>query len=165
MILPFMTRWPDGSDTYFIDKIWNSLYHIKDDSEESFWSRYTQYGNIYEKKSGTEWPMCDTIKYHTIRLGHRWKPGMDIHFFINSRTKNMFRFAPVIKCVSTQEIIIQKTKDPDLIDIRIDGRFIYFEESKLVAINDGFENLNKFYRFFNKPYFKGQIVHWTNLKY
>jgi hypothetical protein len=169
MILPLMTNWPDGSKTYFIDKIWNSIYGLHIYEEEEFDYQYNLYLNAYTDKFGKEWEINQSQlnpKQHTIRLGYRWKVGDNIHMFIHSRSKKMFRFAPVIKCISTQQIIIQKkSEDPELIDIRIDGRYIYFEERQKLSINDGFEHLNNFYHYFNKPCFKGQIVHWTSLKY
>jgi hypothetical protein len=171
MILPFMTHWPDGSETYFIDKIWNSIYGLHIYSEEEFAYQYNFYLNAYKEKFGVEWSVNQSNlnpKKHTIRLGNRWSAGDNIHMFIHSRSKNMFRFAPVIKCASTQIIEIKyqglKQEGSIIPAIKIDGNYLDRTENLRLSHNDGFQSENYFFNFFNKDFY-GQIVHWTNLKY
>lgn len=110
-------------------------------------------------------------KIHTIREDNKnkWKAGNLIHFVINNRTENRYQFAPVVKCVSTQEIIIHKwyNKKTDKYDIPmvfIDDNELTKLQIKELAINDGFESVAAFFEYFNTS-FKGKIIHWTDKKY
>ena len=115
-------------------------------------------------------------KLHTIRedKNNLWAAGKLIHPVINNRTANRFQFAPVMKCVSVQEIRI-KWHDPTHtaperwcnVLISTDwGAFdlLSFEDINKLAINDGFDNEKAFFAYFNKD-FTGKIIHWTDLKY
>lgn len=109
-------------------------------------------------------------KYHTIRKDKhgRWKPGNKIHFVIFNRSKKQLQFAPVINCVSVQDIKIEwppKTK-PGFreINIYVDGRLLNIFEKKVLALNDGFDTLTAFEIYFGEN-FTGKIIHWTNFKY
>lgn len=117
-------------------------------------------------------------KIHTIRAdpNDRWRPGNLIHFFINSRTPNMFQFAPVVECVSIEHIRIEW--EPVFHEFKTGKKFIvrrwakvFIENAELdsseiekLAINDGFESIEKFFEYFNVD-FEGKIIHWTKFKY
>lgn len=96
---------------------------------------------------------------------------MDIHFVVGNRTPKRYQFAPVVKCVSVQEIFMSYDKVNGL-EISIDGKYHYWRSSDL-AINDGFDSLEAFEEYFIKvckqdkahQCFTGKIIHWTNLKY
>lgn len=121
-------------------------------------------------------------KIHTIRedKNNRWKAGMDIHMVINNRTKNRFQFAPVVKCVSVQEIEIDSYESDikshftyskhlgnyryKVFRVWIDGKMRPIRELEKLAINDGFDSAEDFFKYFNKD-FKGKLIHWSNLKY
>lgn len=184
MTLGFMQSWPKGmamkdDRTYFIEKInlglWNQglIKRIEyiDSLEE------------YRSKFGDNWDWKPRLhpKLHTIRIDQndRWRPEMDIHFVINGRTKDRFQFAPVVKCVSVQEIEFYwwKPEHPELYpnpyddklgdrycDLYVDNRVLNIEEVESLALNDGFETVEDFFRYFNED-FKGKLIHWTNLKY
>lgn len=161
MILPFSTQ-INGKKTHFPEKI---LLGIQQNnlSEEPL---------IFGLASKDFKP-----KLHTIREDKtdRWKPGVQIDFFINARQKNMFRFAPRIPVVSVQKIKIVHFLAEAHIYIddsfygeiffngnkEIDGYAVNIEE---LAINDGFDDAEDFIAYFNKD-FTGKIIHWTNLKY
>lgn len=100
---------------------------------------------------------------------------MKIHPVINNRTKNRFQFAPEIVCTGVQEIEIKemimtdfytswKTKDGRVWVIEIDGIRLKRNHISQFAQNDGFESVEQFFAYFNKPV-EGQIIHWTDLKY
>lgn len=135
-------------------------------------------------KHGIEAPPVNfNAKIHTIRrdLSKRWKKGRDIHFVMFQRTKDQFRFAPVLKCTETQEISIKHFKHDSGTSARvfIDGKNIGcivwnkgFETEPIItgpemidlAINDGFESVEDFFRYFNED-FEGTLVHWTGVRY
>jgi hypothetical protein len=175
MILPFSTKFPNGKPTYFIDKIWDSICEIGLDLA---WTR-SDYLDMYRRKFNDHWDSIENIrpKEHTIRKDekNRWKAGVKIHFTVFNRSKNSFRFAPVIECKSVQkiEIIYMKMTVPKGITrpfVKIDNKLIYdivgngHEKMEQIAINDGFESVDDFFNWFNTD-FTGKIIHWTDLKY
>jgi len=171
MILSFSTKFPNGKPTYFIDKIWDSLKVY--DLVKNIGLRY-EYWKLYEKKFDNKWDATPKLlpKRHTIRNDehNRWKPGMNIHFVINNRSKNLFQFAPVIECKSVQKIAINYLLDfkhyllPPPVSIEIDGKLINNKEIEMLAQNDGFDSIADFLDWFNTD-FNGKIIHWTDLKY
>jgi hypothetical protein len=168
MNLSFRTKWLKGGSTYFIEKIWSGLDIMPTHKNLHANGIPISYMRIYA-------PNCLPFvvnseykpKLHTIRRDKkgRWKSGMKIHFYINSRTKNMFRFAPIIPVASIQKIKIEcPTEYLNDQKIYIDGKLLTTEEMQQLAWNDGFENLAAFQLWFNTD-FEGIIIHWTNLKY
>ena len=113
MTLSFSTRWPArmqscaGQPNHFIQKIWPSI-------PGATMGLLSDYYSMHMDKFGFVWDTHNAHfsikpKRHTIRAGHRWKPGMKIHMVINNRTANRFQFASVIQCVSVQDIEIKHT--------------------------------------------------------
>ena len=49
-------------------------------------------------------------------------------------------------------------------DVIIDGRYLNYDEIKILSLNDGFDSVQQFFKWFNKD-FEGKIIHWTKLKY
>lgn len=121
-------------------------------------------------------------KIHTIREDKkdRWQPGTNIDFFINVRKKTMFRFAPVLPVVSTQKIEINyySNNNPiftseiskiakeyyNEVEVVVDDNKLTFKEVELLALNDGFDNCNDFFTYFNND-FIGKLIHWTEKRY
>lgn len=188
MTLGFMQNWPKSmamqdDKTYFIEKIWTSLtwepdyYSFRDEFKEKFKSFWD--GSWTDEAETSFHPKLHTIRHDE---SERWKPGMDIHFVINSRTKDRFQFAPVVKCTSVQTIEIMDSSHLPRVngivlefphgveifylayEVKIDGRFLNEQEIRELAKNDGFESEYEFFKYFNKD-FKGRLIHWTNLKY
>lgn len=174
MILPFSTTWPNkmgklaGEPTMFTDKIWAGFIQGKNAN---------QYGEVlYEWGKDVGVLSRLTPKIHTIRRDskNRWKSGNKIHFYINNRTKNAFQFAPVVECVSVQEIeikwIIPNGYEISRPIVWIDGQLFLDEYDEIdrgidqLAKNDGFDSVEDFFTWFNED-FSGKIIHWTNLKY
>lgn len=183
MILPFSTQL-NGKPTYFVEKIWKGLFNQLELDRPGLPSE------IYPKEY-LECLQKELVNYedklpklHTIREDktNRWKAGMMIDFFINARTKKMFRFAPRISVVSTQKIEIVWTEwTPGtllkLVSIYIDDECYVmnyekeFNSSKqrhqrieTLAYNDGFDTIEDFLAYFNTD-FSGKIIHWTDKKY
>lgn len=177
MIVGFSTKFPkgkgnlSGKKTMFPEKIWKGIL-LKLDKEmkalgESFENyRLNKFYHIDGRYNGTP-------KLHTMRGDekNRWKVGMKIHFNIGVRTKNMFRFAPILTVKSIQKVQIKfiPTNNGMYIDgisvyVYVDDRKLSGNEIKKLAINDGFDSLEDFFEWFNQD-FNGKIIHWTNLKY
>lgn len=185
-----MQQWPkemamQDNKTYFIEKINLGLL------ENGLIKRidYVESLEDYRSQFGDNWDCKPNLspKIHTIRRDehNRWKPGMDIHFVINSRTKDRFQFAPVIPCVSVQSIEIINAEryginDPGIsyhgttelygetwhfaLIVKIEGKDLNRQEVEALAVNDGFESVWDFFKYFNND-FKGKLIHWTNLRY
>lgn len=155
MILPFSTEL-NGKPTYFVEKIQKAL------TDTDFFS--TPEIVPYEFKF--DYYKSCIPKLHTIRedKNNRWKPGVIIDFFINTRTKDMFRFAPRIPVVSTQKIVIRHQEIMNDANITIDGMVLNYSQKEHLAQNDGFDSLKDFFAYFNED-FEGKIIHWTDFKY
>ena len=163
MILGFSTKL-NGKPTYFVERI-HKAFSLKEIYMIAGLDPSIHYPKEYNYIAKDKKP----AKLHTIRedKNDRRQPGTKIDFFINCRQKNMFRFAPVLPVVSTQKI--------EIIYDKVFGKSIYpeviIDEVRLhpmkldeVAQNDGFDNLQDFFTYFNQD-FKGKIIHWTNVKY
>ncbi|UWY28823.1 hypothetical protein N4T20_02610 [Flavobacterium sp. TR2] len=170
MILPFSTQ-IDKKPTYFIEKIWNGL--LQEKFNLIAYHKFRDDAALVGVIDQWDIPESKAVKITTIRedTNKRWKQGVLIDFFINSRTKKMFRFAPAIPVVSTQKIFMTYYHS-DIIQISVDGRELFGYERLQLALNDGFDTWNDFFEYFypiiqNHPdkLFKGKIIHWTNLKY
>ena len=191
MILAFSTQ-INGKPTYFAEKIITCLDFNKLISVDE--AKYFMRDKLIEQCNKQYLiKFCPTVshipKLHTIREDkkERWKPGINIDFFINVRQPNMYRFAPVLPVVSTQKIeFIWKDNTENLTclgmsydktcTIIIDNRFfgdVLLLKGTVVsgsdnlpkfAQNDGFDTLQDLLDYFNTD-FTGKIIHWTNLKY
>jgi len=144
MILSFKTKFPWGVETKFQDKIIAAV-------------RPTPF-------------VDEPRKIHTIRKGWRWKPGMFIHFAHGVRTKNYnCFFHGTVKTV--QGIIIYT----DCHQIRVatkgvdnsyffDYQHLQDEQVKQLALNDGFDTVEDFWKWFTVDV-KGQIISWKEKIY
>lgn len=166
MILPFSQK-INGSKNYFVYFIWQGLLRHK----ISTYTECTKFQSQHIKRFNQNFDAPDQelinfeiFKEHTIRrnLLKRYKPGCLLHFTINTRTKNMFQFAPVVQCVSTQEIEITHTSTGPI--VKVDNRTLICYEVRQLAKNDGFRSEVEFFAYFNED-FTGDIIHWTNRRY
>lgn len=163
MILPFSTQL-NGKPSYFVQKIWASLkdkYLLK------------QFVDLTPLNALATFEISKGLKpkFHTIREDkkNRWRPGTTIDFFINARQKNMFRFAPRVPVVSTQEVFMTYAHN-DIIEITIDDTYI--NNTLEFAQNDGFDTWDDFFNFFYPlikaspdECYRGKLIHWTYLRY
>jgi hypothetical protein len=155
--------------THFVPKIWMGIMQHKLNAEpmQSYFTDYV----FLQRELQKDYKLDVTHpKLHTIRedATNRWKTGNLIHFYIYSRSKNQLRFAPILKCVSTQKIEIIWTDSDNfrmaIPCVYVNNRWIVGDQLDQLAINDGFNNLEEFFAYFNTD-FKGKIIHWTDLKY
>lgn len=174
MILSFKTK-INGKPTFFVERIHKGLQAIFNIELDGY------YPNEYL-------PMIKNVcvpKIHTIRKDEndRWEKGKQIDFFINARTKNMFRFSPPVHVISTQEVFMTRRGSMLEITIAEIGSYIGGDDFYLDALqqgelsmNDGFDDYNDFRDYFmelieengkttGNYWFKGKIIHWTNYHY
>lgn len=164
-LLPILANKP----TYFVPKILKGIEQLQPKNESLFF--YLQEYVMLHRKLKKDYKIDVTHpKLHTFRedKNNRWKAGNLIHFNIYTRTKNQFRFAPVLKCISTQKIEII-WKDPDgfkmaIPCVYVNNRWMVGEALEQLIYNDGFNSHDEFFAYFNTN-FTGKIIHWTNLKY
>lgn len=178
MILAFSTVFPKGKGslsgkrTFFTNKIVTGLWKTHSKKMNKYISSKKIPNNMLDNLSLFVYEENLSPKIHTIRrdLKNRWKAGNDIHFYINVRTKNQFQFAPVVKVKSIQKIEISYHFDHGRsglerwTNILIDGVELDKKECENLAVNDGFEDLDDFFNWFDED-FTGKIIHWTDLKY
>jgi len=162
MTLGFSTK-IKGKPTQFCEKIWQSF------SDDFTHNHFTDYCDGFDKV-GYQWNVnaIDLLpKRHSLRedVHDKWKAGNNIHFVINNRTPIRFQFAPVIPCISTQEIqIIHGLKRDKQAFVSVNGKVLRVSQIEELAMNDGFDSIQDFFSWFNQD-FNGKIIHWTNLKY
>lgn len=168
MILPFSTHL-NGQQTYFVEKILAALRITRNAQVEEYINRFyaDRFGGWYEVNR-SKLATCHP-KVHTIRADEkdRWHDGRLIHPVIFNRTKKQLQFAPAVKCWKVQEFSIEYTRSrPECEDItvKVDGRVLSHAECERLALNDGFESLLEFTRYFASN-FTGKIIHWTDMQY
>ena len=161
----------NGRPQHFLIKIWLSL------DPELRSENFQTYQSAYFKKFGTHFSKPKNAivapKIHTIRrirttaegniAPRQWRAGISIHFTINPASPMYFRFAPVRRCVSTQQISI-RWNEKIAPEVLIDGRRLNSTEIDTLASNDGFDDTTSFSRYFDKD-FTGILIHWTPLLY
>jgi len=166
-----MTKWPNympddyaGKDTLFVSKIWLSMDLIDVEIGKDIVFNCPINDNI------NCLPKIHTIRSLTKKGVARWRAGLDIHFKIwtgKPYCSKTFNFVPIIKCISVQSFEVKVGDNEGGVNglsFFIDGKYAYYSQIMELAINDGFEDIDGFMAYFNKP-FKGQIIHWTNFKY
>lgn len=183
MTLGYSTHWPKhmgGGPTFFMEKILKG-YPFEDELQFTEWW-LSEDGRINHYLGDTfNWGyfvnLETTAKVHTLRYdpSDRWKSGNLIHPVIHNRTPKRFQFAPTTKCMGTQQIVISHYEG--YVKICIDGKIFgevfhhglddiyqFTNDVEILALNDGFESLEQFFKWFNKD-FTGKIIHWTDLNY
>ena len=170
----FSVKFSWGEETHFVPKIWEGIieYGLFPQWASLPYLLLAEGKNLdyIFKKEGI------SPKIHTIRedKADLWKPGRKIHPVVFNRTKDRFQFAPVLECKSVQKIEIRYIPEmPWRGCIKINGIFksvfnSNFSDDKdflnQLALNDGFNSVEDFFRFFSKD-FSGKIINWTDFKY
>lgn len=108
--------------------------------------------------------ILDGTKIHTIREDktRRWRKGMKINFATGVRTKNYEQFKEGV-CTDVKKISITPHKNVCMsLDDTTNGFVMLDDEKDLLkfAQNDGFDTLDDFWKWFDKP-FEGVIIHWV----
>lgn len=163
----------EGEPTYFVEKIWKSLVdqagemnnpigHFQDVHDEHFHPMGEGITNVHQYAP----------KHHTIRAGSRFKVGdkFSPRVWNNDVNPKSGRSGPYHsqQLIIAPDIEIKKiwnfNIDPFGGEYRMDGYEIPTDKLKLIALNDGFMELDDFELWFNvKPGvgFIGQIICWN----
>ncbi len=107
--------------------------------------------------------IMDGTKKHTIREDktNRWKVGMKMHMATGVSTKKYHEFNRE-SCKGIESIIIRRVGS--IAGIFVAGELLSKNEAYYLALRDGFDSLEDFFKWFNKD-FEGKILHWTDFKY
>lgn len=176
MTIGFSTKWPSkmgasaGKPNYFVEKILSGLLEDWEENETESLQRVPEYIYDYGYRSGyssVEEVMCSVdasfAKLHTIRKDPKdlWKVGMKIHPVINNRTKDRYQFAPTLEVKSIHRISINKD---NFFRVVLDGKSLPDHKIRALAINDGFDSMRQFFKWFDVD-FKGKLIVWGNIEY
>jgi len=188
MTLGFKQKFPWGEPTYFREKILASVGYGISTNVDTGTKDIIKSNHVIV--TNAIFGQIKHPKLHSIRAGSRWKAGQKIHMAYGVRTKNYEQFnkdIPELEFVkSVQSIRLTWVYKNAYIETKlplrkitgpygefeyypviwIDGRNINESEATIerLAINDGFDTVNDFFRWFNKD-FTGQLIHWTNFRY
>lgn len=111
-------------------------------------------------------------KIHTIRTDthDRWESGKMIIFSIwtgRPYYSKMFEFAPRLPVVSVQKVFMKLHQEE--LKVSIDDKYLNNSAIEELAINDGFDSVEDFERYFisqmKDNQYSGKIIHWTDFKY
>ena len=166
MKLPFMLKFPWGEETHFIEKLWALGINQKDKDNYIF--------NSLQCNIDIDFFSDFTPKLHTIRnASERFKVGQLVQPFIwtykpykknpNPLIPAQFDFMPAIKIVSKQRFDLDKFHG--CLWPFIDENEMPLNEVSNLAQNDGFNNDEHFFQYFNKPVENMEIRHFTHLTY
>ena len=160
MTLSFKTE-VEGVPTYFVEKVLKGIMGNSDPMDPNIKAAYEK-GHIDIASYA-----CSMPKVHTIRedRSDRWRPGKKIHFVINNRSAHRLQFAPERRCISVQRIKINASMQFVSVEKK-DGDWKILSPFQLrqLAVNDGFDNVKDFWKWFNND-FEGKRIHWTHLSY
>jgi hypothetical protein len=165
-----MLKFPWEEETHFIEKLWNML--IKNNIDSCL--RFDEYLDRANKCGIWISPFNYTPKLHTIRnQSDRFKVGQFVQPFVwtykpykrnpNPSIPAQFDFMPPIMIVSKQRFDLDKFHG--CLWPFIDENELPLNEVSNLAQNDGFNNDEHFFQYFNKPVENMEIRHFTNLKY
>lgn len=182
MILPFSQKFPDGSPTYFAEKIYRAMLWTQEEIED--FAKIMKVDITKNFYFDTELSFKSHPKIHTIRKDkmNQWKAGVKIHPVYNHFQNNQFQFAPTLACKSVQEISITKcwfkpvsTNNYFIKPLKSGAIECYIviidhnsilpkEEIIKLAINEGFDSVEDFFNRFDSD-FEGKIIHFTDFRY
>ena len=165
MTLEISTHFLNKQETLFVDKILEGLILTGLISKRG----YERYSNDY-LEAGYIFSVGLKPKLHTILKdeNNRWEVSQLIHLVINNKTKKRLQFAPMLQIVNIQKIEIKKLNSSgdwkkDFV-VSVDDKYLDAEGIALLSDNDGFEDVDDFFKWFNID-FTGKIIHWTPLWY
>ena len=100
-------------------------------------------------------------KVHTIREGQRWRAGDVAEFYARAQAPDRYEFWEPRPVQAVQDIELTTA------GLRLDGRLLAPAELLALAQADGFATAEELLAFFaDKPLpLRGQLVHWTSLRY
>lgn len=164
-VFPIDKKMIGGTKTNFVAKILSNFGSIE---IIPFYDHYVN-NHLQTEAERMEFDnviMNEPSKIHTIRKSiGRWKEGTKIHFQIwtgKPYKDPAFNFAPLLLCTGTEHFTINYIDGKP--SVYVDFLRLNEEEITELAINDGFNNKEEFFAYFNED-FEGELVHWTNKRY
>lgn len=158
--------------THFVEKIWKSFMCKRFGLPKEWHGPVNNYTKLLNSRSPIDLMATYTSiepKFHTMRQGHRWKPGDK--FSPRIWTKKAYRspqlvIGPDIEVKKTWDVKI-KVDDNFFINGQDCGAFISFNGIvEKLAKNDGLSTEDLLDWFPSKKEFDGQIICWnTNIEY
>jgi hypothetical protein len=100
-------------------------------------------------------------KVHTIREGQRWKAGDVAEFYARAQAPDRYEFWEPRPILAVQDVELTAA------GLLLDGRLLTPTALLALAQADGFATAKELLAFFaDKPLpLRGQLVHWTSLRY
>lgn len=159
-----MTIFPWGKSTHFVEQLWNMISNRNMISEEES-NKWHEFGSEIERYYDYSYSYSfEKEKLHTIRKkSDRYKVGQMQQPFIwtgKPYKDPIYRFMPPMPLISKQEILITPS-----FWIFVGGKSLKSNDVDKLALNDGFDNTDDFFKWFTKRPFLGEIRHYTDLKY
>jgi len=181
-VLPFSTKFPayhphKGQPTYFVEKFYNSLQirywlklkHLNIDQLNIKFANRPGEDKIHSFHANLN-SEIEASKGHTIRAGHRWKPGD--YFSPRIWSGLPYRSKQIILAPDTQ---VKKVYDFTISNngrIYVNGKLLHFNLTKkginlsIIAQNDGLTDDDLLAWFKWPKQFSGQIIVWDdNINY
>lgn len=153
MNLTISNTYPDGSLTYFEEKIWACLLAFNILKVEDFHLYFSGDKNIFIK-------VAEHAKYHQITANIGLRACNNIRFMMDN-----WQIIPEIPCKSVQKIQIKYKPELSVIPmVFIDDKNLCVKEVAELAIQEGFDNAEQFYKSYPDNLI-GRINHWTNLRH
>ena len=158
----------DITPTFFAEKIITGCNKKLEEVEEILYKNYNPLNNytiisLIENLRENKY----VPKIHTIREDkkNKWKKGIKIHPVYFNRTNRRLQFAE-LDCISVQkfEIKYNMLRNKSKPFIFVNDFMMFDNQIAEIAKNDGFDNLQQFFNYFNTD-FTGKIIHFTDLKY
>jgi hypothetical protein len=166
-----MLKFPWGEETHFIEKLW--AMQIKNDVHSLL--LFDEYVNKANECGFWVSPFEYAPKLHTIRnSSDRFKVGQFVQPFTwtykpykknpNPLISAQFDFMPPIKIVSKQRFDMDQYRGMNWVFIDKNPLSLDVMESSFY-LNDGFNSVEHFFQYFNKPVKNMEIRHFTPLRY
>lgn len=150
-----------GEPTFFVEKIYKSLYLMKAVPKE-----IVEAFNFEIMNNDTVAP-----KHHTIRAGNRWKVGDKFSPRVWSGKPYQSKQITIASDVELKKVFSIKIETVEVMEktftkwIYINGKFYGTSITGTLAGNDGLKTFD-FENWFNKNSFEGQILCWNeNINY
>lgn len=162
MVITFATEFlknhpKSGSKTLFVPKLWkawkemgieiNDYGHPSLDEESEYLK--DEYDDIHPK-------------WHTIRKGARWRQGA--HFDPRIWTDG-FMSKQVPLTLEPVKVVKELPITIDNKEVHISDQLVSHANLVYLARNDGFDNIEDFFAWFNTGRFRGQIIFWKYINY
>lgn len=179
MTLHFMQYWPDGSSTFFVEKIIQS-FPISDSEKLTLFDKYSEINpdaDILEFQKAV--PKLHTIRFLTDKRAEQWrKTNRTIHFKVwtgKPYVSETFNFFTGVVSKVERIQFYYPVENRMVYPYILNEKGVAFNIDKLIelVVNDGFYCTDKFFDYFTPELIESKrqegkhpyIIHWTDIKY